>query len=161
MSVQLRPTRPADIPFVYETEHAAENRPFLLPWTEERHWQALAHPDIRHLIVEETESGRAVGYVIIAGLTNLHGSIELMRITISAKGKGYGRRVLRQVKRWAFEEQQAHRLWLDVKEENERALNLYLSEGFVIEGKLRECLKTGERYESLLVLSMLSSEYRD
>ncbi|WP_413541975.1 hypothetical protein [Brevibacillus sp. WF146] len=46
--------------------------------------------------------------MIIAGLTNLHGSIELMRITISAKGKRYGRRVLRQVKRWAFEEQQAH-----------------------------------------------------
>lgn len=119
----------------------------------------MTNPDIRHLIAERTETGQPVGYVILAGLAQPHDSIELMRITLAVKGKGYGRAILRQVKQWAFADRKANRLWLDVKETNERALHLYLSEGFRIEGKLRECLKTGDGYESLIVLSMLSSEY--
>ncbi len=72
-----------------------------------------------------------------------------------------GRTILRQVKKWAFADRKAHRLWLDVKETNERALQLYLSEGFCMEGTLRESLRTGDAYESLIVLSMLRREYTD
>lgn len=82
-----------------------------------------------------------------------------MRITIAVKGKGYSRNILRQIKHWAFIEQKAHRLWLDVKETNNRARSLYLSEGFHIEGTLRDCLKAGDAYESLIILSMLATEY--
>ncbi|WP_412679524.1 GNAT family N-acetyltransferase [Brevibacillus agri] len=66
---------------------------------------------------------------------------------------------MRQIKEWAFREQKAHRLWLDVKETNGVARALYLSEGFREEGILRDCLKTGDTYESLVVLSMLADEY--
>jgi RimJ/RimL family protein N-acetyltransferase len=52
-------------------------------------------------------------------------------------------------------------LWLDVKTHNDRARALYLSEGFREEGLLRECLKTGDGYESVFILSMLESEYAD
>ena len=159
MTIRLRLTTPEDIPFVYELEHAPENSAFLIPWSKERHQEALTNPDIRHLIVEKTETGQPAGYAIIAGLTNSHDAIELMRITVATKGEGYGRSILREIKRWAFTEQRAHRLWLDVKETNEPARNLYLSEGFRIEGTLRDCLKTGDKYESLIVLSILSSEY--
>lgn len=82
-----------------------------------------------------------------------------MRITVAVKGKGYGRAVLHQVKHGAFSERKANRLWLDVKETNERALQLYLSEGFRVESTLRECLKTGDVYGSVIVLSMLRREY--
>ncbi|USG67685.1 GNAT family N-acetyltransferase [Brevibacillus ruminantium] len=159
MRIRLRPTSPKDIPSIYETEQMEENRVYILPWEKERHQLSLTDPDIRHLIVEEADTSRVVGYVILAGLTNPHGSIELLRITISEKGKGYGRQVLREIKRRAFHEWGANRLWLDVKEENKRALQLYLSEGFIMEGKLRECLKTNDRYESLIVLSLLAREY--
>jgi diamine N-acetyltransferase len=159
MTIRLRPTTPADIPFVYETEHAEENRRYIIPWSAEQHLQSLSDPDHCHLIVEEAQSGRSVGYIILAGLQNPHHNLELMRITIGEKGKGYGREALRLIKHRAFEEKGAHRLWLDVKEQNERAKALYVSEGFVVEGTLRECLKTGEQYESLIVLSMLETEY--
>lgn len=159
MTIRLRLTTPEDIPFVYELEHASENSAFLIPWTKERHQEALTNPDIRHLIAEKTETGQPAGYAIIAGLTNSHDAIELMRITVATKGKGYGRSILREIKRWTFTEQKAHRLWLDVKETNDRARNLYLSEGFRIDGTLRDCLKTGDQYESLIVLSILSNEY--
>jgi diamine N-acetyltransferase len=157
MAIRLRPTTREDIPFVYHTEHAEENSRFIIPWSMEQHEQCLSDPNRRHLIVEA--DGTAVGYVILAGLQNEHGSIELTRITIAEKGKGYGRETLRLIKQWAFEQQGAHRLWLDVKEHNERAKRLYLSEGFVVEGTLRECLKAGDSYESLIVLSVLRREY--
>jgi len=63
------------------------------------------------------------------------------------------------VKKLCFEEWRAHRLWLDVKEHNMRARHLYESEGFVREGVLRECIRNGETYESLIVMSMLEQEY--
>jgi RimJ/RimL family protein N-acetyltransferase len=66
---------------------------------------------------------------------------------------------LRETKRFAFDELKAHRLWLDVKQTNARARQLYEAEGFTTEGVLRECLKTDGKYESLVVMSMLRGEY--
>jgi len=46
-----------------------------------------------------------------------------------------------------------------VRSANARALALYRSEGFVEEGCLRESVKSGDGYDSLIVLSMLKDEY--
>jgi diamine N-acetyltransferase len=46
-----------------------------------------------------------------------------------------------------------------VKSLNTRALALYRSEGFVEEGRLRDSVKTEDGYDSLVVMSMLESEY--
>ena len=56
----------------------------------------------------------------------------------------------------------AHRLWLDVKDFNLRAKYLYETEGFMIEGKLRENI-LGEKWflSHFYILSMLEHEYRD
>lgn len=96
----------------------------------------------------------------MAGLAEANQSIEFRRIVITEKGRGYGREALRRVKSMAFGELKAHRLWLDVKEHNFRARHVYESEGFVVEGKLRECLKSEDGYESLVVMSILRDEYK-
>jgi RimJ/RimL family protein N-acetyltransferase len=67
---------------------------------------------------------------------------------------------VRLVKRAAFERQNAHRLWLDVLDFNVRARRLYETEGFVVEGTRRDCLRRGDRYVSAVIMSMLESEYR-
>lgn len=85
MTILLRPTKAADIPFVYELEHAPENSRYLIFWQAQRHQGALSNPDILHLIAEQTETGQPIGYVILAGLANPHDSIELMRITASTQ----------------------------------------------------------------------------
>jgi diamine N-acetyltransferase len=59
----------------------------------------------------------------------------------------------------AFRDLKAHRFWLDVKSLNRRALALYESEGFVEEGRLRESVRAGDAYDSLIVMSMLDREY--
>jgi diamine N-acetyltransferase len=46
-----------------------------------------------------------------------------------------------------------------VKEHNTRARHVYETEGFVAEGKMRECLKAGDIFETLIIMSMLKDEY--
>ena len=160
MRVRLRRTTEGDLDFVLAAEGAEENRRFVGQWTREQHGRSLSNSDLAHFIVEGVEDGRAVGYVIMAGLLDADRSAEFRRVVITEKGKGYGREVLRAVKRMAFEELKAHRLWLDVREHNGRARRLYESEGFVVEGMLRECVSVGGGWESLVLMSLLEQEYR-
>jgi RimJ/RimL family protein N-acetyltransferase len=98
--------------------------------------------------------------VILGGLANPDSSIEFRRIVVVRKGQGYGRAIVRAVRELAFDELQAHRLWLDVKEHNARARALYKSEGFSEEGLLRECIRGPAGFESLVVMSLLHHEFR-
>lgn len=155
-ALQLRKTEDRDLDYVLAVEHSDENRSFVIPWSREQHRQALVDPDIVHVIVE---TQIRVGYVILAGLVGPNQSVELRRIVISEKGKGYGRAAVEMVKDLVFETYQAHRLWLDVKAQNQRARGIYHSAGFIIEGMLRECLRTEDGFDSLVVMSMLRKEY--
>ena len=159
MSIRLLRTKEDDLDFVLSAEQSAENRSFVSVWVRAQHLGAVTAEDALHLIIENTADGSRVGYVILAGLADANQSIELRRIVVTEKGKGYGKEALRLVKKLAFEELKAHRLWLDVKEHNVRARNLYESEGFVAEGLLRECIKGEVGFESLVVMSMLDGEY--
>jgi RimJ/RimL family protein N-acetyltransferase len=159
MEITLRRTTPDDIDFVSKSEHDESNKPFIGQWTKEQHINSLQNPDIYHVVVEHIESGRSLGYIILAGLTNPNKSIEFMRIVINDKGKGYGKMTVHLVKKLVFEELKAHRLWLDVKEFNLRAQKLYESEGFMYEGKLRDYVRTNNNYESIIIMSILETEY--
>lgn len=158
--VVLRPTTIADLDFVLAAEAAPDNRRFVLQWSREQHVTAIGSPNIAHRILEDPLKRQAVGYVILLGLEEPHRSIEFRRLVVTEKGRGYGRAAVRAIKRFAFEEFGAHRLWLDVKEFNHRAKQLYASEGFTTEGLLRECYVGEGGFESVYVMSMLESEYR-
>jgi RimJ/RimL family protein N-acetyltransferase len=80
-------------------------------------------------------------------------------MAVQAKGAGFGRAALRMAKKIAFDDLGAHRFWLDVKKRNGRAQALYDSEGFVVEGELREAVKVESGFESMVVMSMLRSEF--
>jgi RimJ/RimL family protein N-acetyltransferase len=159
MNIRLLRTSENDLDFVLIAEQSAENRSFVTVWAREQHLGALASEDLSHLIIENIADGSRVGYIILAGLADANQSIEFRRIVVTEKGKGYGKEALRLVKKLAFEELKAHRLWLDVREHNVRARHVYESEGFVAEGLLRECIKTEVGFDSLIVMSMLFSEY--
>lgn len=157
--LRLRLTEPDDLDFVLRTEQDAENRLYVSQWPREQHLSAISDPDQLHLIVEDRLAGVPVGYVILAGLDNPHHCVELRRIALAVRGKGIGKEALRIVIGWTFEEQGAHRLWLDVKDFNARARHVYASLGFVEEGTLRECIRSGDRYESLVIMAMLKREF--
>ena len=161
--VRLRPTMLSDLDFVTSVEADAHNLPFITPWERTQHEGAVRFPDFRHFIVEAGEGFDAAGFVILQGCRNPHGSVELKRVVLQAKGQGYGRECVRQLKRMAFRDLRAHRFWLDVKSLNARALALYQSEGFVEEGRLRESVRVMidgvDGFDTLIVMSMLDREY--
>ena len=158
--VRLRPTMLSDLDFVVGVEEDAANRPYITPWERTQHEGAVRFPDFRHFVVEAGTGTEPVGFVILQGCRSPNRSVELKRIVLQPKGRGYGRDCVRLLKRMAFRDLGAHRFWLDVKETNTRALALYASEGFAVEGRLRECLRTDVGYASLVVMSVLEAEYR-
>ena len=157
--LKLRPTLLSDLEYVQSVETDAHNRPFITPWERTQHEAALRIPDFRHFIVEAGQSGSRDGFIILQGCRNPHRSVELKRIVLQTKGQGLGRACVRVLKRMAFRDLHAHRFWLDVKSLNQRALALYASEGFVEEGRLRESVRLGDGYDSLVVMSLLDREY--
>ncbi len=136
--VTLRSTQIPDLDYVLAAESSPENSPYIGQWPREQHIDLFSQADGAHLIVEagqptQPEKLEKVGYVIVQGLTNPDASIELKRLVITRKGRGYGREAIELVKEMAFEKYHAHRLWLDVKDFNYRAQSLYKSTGFVLE----------------------------
>jgi diamine N-acetyltransferase len=157
--VRLRPTMQSDLEFVLSLERDPENLPYITPWEKIQHEAAIRFPDFRHFIVEGGADFASIGFVIFIGCRSQQQCIELKRMVIQAKGSGFGRAALRAAKKIAFDDLNAHRFWLDVKKRNTRAQALYDSEGFVFEGQLREAVKTDSGFESLIVMSMLRSEF--
>lgn len=158
--IQLRKTEVEDLEFVIESERDYENAKFVGQWTKEEHLCSLDNEDILHLIIEKTDTKKAIGYVIIAGIQNPNNSIEFRRFVVCEKGNGFGRKTLELIKELSFTKLNAHRLWLDVRVKNIRAQRVYKSEGFSEEGILRECVFHHNEYESLIIMSILKSEYK-
>jgi diamine N-acetyltransferase len=157
---RLRPTMLSDLDWVASLEADPANLPFITPWDRTQHEGAIRFPDARHFIVEAGNGTQPrAGFVILQGCRNPNRSVELKRIVLQPKGQGLGRTCVRALKRMAFGDLHAHRFWLDVKALNQRALALYVSEGFVEEGRLRESVRVGDGWDSLIVLSMLDREY--
>ena len=159
--IQLRWTTESDLDAVLPLEQDAENRLCIIPWQREQHRAACSHPDLAHLIIETRQASRMIGFLLLAGRESPHQSIEFRRIVIADKGKGYGKEALKLVKQLVFGQWKAHRLWLDVFDDNHRARHVYASEGFIEEGVLRECVSVEGRFESLVVMSLLAQEYFD
>lgn len=157
--VRLRPTMASDLEYVLSLEGDEANLPYITPWQRTQHEAAIRFPDFRHFIIEAGQELESAGFLILIGCKSRHQSLELKRMVVQSKGAGYGRAALRVAKKVAFDDLGAHRFWLDVKMHNGRAKALYDSEGFVVEGTLRESVRTAQGFESLVVMSMLRPEF--
>jgi RimJ/RimL family protein N-acetyltransferase len=155
----IRPTAESDLDFVLTAERSPENAPFIRQWSRDRHLQACNHPNERHWIVTDSATKNRAGYVILLGVQDPDQCLLIKRIVITQKGRGIGRLTLGKILDIAFLELEAHRVWLDVMEDNQRARSLYRSVGFVEEGRLRECVKTDRGFLSMWLMSMLRSEF--
>lgn len=152
-------TQLSDMEAIIALENSKENIPFILPNSKEEHCQLLSNKDVAHISLKN-KNAQLVGYLLLAGLANPHKSIEFRRLVIHQKGKGFGRAAIKMVKDYCFIELNCHRLWLDVLETNARARHLYKSEGFIEEGRMRECILVEGKFNSLILMSMLKQEYK-
>lgn len=157
MEIVLRETTEDDLEFVLDAERAPGAAHLVGQWPRHRHLEAIARSDEDHLIV--VGSGGRLGFAILQGIDGPHNSVEVRRIVVNRPGEGIGRRALSLVVDRAFVKHEAHRVWLDTFTGNERAQRSYAATGFVREGILREALLKNGRYESLVVMSILRSEW--
>lgn len=157
-AVKLRLASANDLDFILAQESRDDFANLILRWSREEHTNNLNSRDKCYFIVED-DLDRSIGYFILSGLTSPHRNIELTRIVMAEPGRGNGKLALRLIVKKVFEEYGAHRFWLDVFEFNQRARKVYQSVGFREEGVLREAVKRGDEYYSLVILSLLDREY--
>ena len=155
--LKLRATTTDDLNYIMKLQYAPENLKFIVPFSEEYHREILACADKLDIIVEELETGERVGYLMLRELDSP--CAEFTHVIIDKKNRGYGREAMKLLLKWTFEVKKFHRVWIDCKDYNSKALHLYESLGFVREGVLREILLTDGVYENLIVLGMLDREY--
>ena len=154
----LRLATSSDLDAIVALERTPVAREFVGQWSEDRHRATLDSTDARYY-VSETEAAEIQAYAILRGLREDSHAIELKRIVVAVPGRGLGRRILQELQRIAFLELGAHRLFLDVFEDNARARYLYETLGFRYEGIMREAAQRDGRWCNLHLMSMLESEY--
>lgn len=153
----LRRASADDLSYILDLEQKFRGMRLLSGNDRVTHERQFSNPDCLYWIVE-TDAGPA-GFVIMRDIHSKDRNIELQRIAVAEPGRGLGSQVLRVVMEKAFREFGAHRLWLDTYSDNARAQHVYRSAGFKQEGILRECKKWGDEYRSLVLMSILESEY--
>ena len=158
--IHFEKTTTADIPTIIAMEKDAENVDYIFQYNVKEHQEAIDSEDLQHLKVVDNQ-GVIVGFLILSGLKLQEDNLELKRIVINQKGKGYGKQTLKMLQYLAFQKLNAHRLWLDVFDDNLRAIHVYKSVGFVKEGTKRECVKSQNGYRNLIFMSILKSEYQN
>ena len=106
------------------------------------HQQQLTD-DALMFIVEDTAKGGAVGQVSVYNIDRETGEAEVGRFIAApnASGKGFIRAAILALTHFAFEELSLARLYLEVFANNERAIRLYTSVGFVV---VEDAAKAGE-----------------
>ena len=157
--VSLKAAKVEDIDFIIALEHRDEHARFIYRWDREAHERALRDPDTSTVIFDNGDR-TPVGYAILTGLRTPQRSIFLKRLAISEPGRGYGKLAMRALIDMAFQDLGAHRFWLDVFPDNERARRLYRAVGFVEEGVLRDAALQDGQHASLVIMSILEDEYR-
>jgi len=101
-----------------------------------------------------------VGFAYLRQLGRPERSIELHRLAIGNRNKGYDSEFLKLILVEAFGPLNANRLWLDVFPENVRARNIYQRLGFAEEGTLREVYFQNGEFRSTIIMSILAREYQ-
>jgi RimJ/RimL family protein N-acetyltransferase len=75
------------------------------------------------------------------------------------QGKGYGKKALLMLMRFAFKKMNLYRLEAEVIDYNDKAKSLFEKAGFVLEGRLREAKYNDGKYFDILRYGMLKPEY--
>jgi RimJ/RimL family protein N-acetyltransferase len=157
--MRFRSATPADIAQICALEKLPEFRTLVGSWPEDQHRRLLADPTAAYIVVED-QPGQIAGFAILQGLLSEHRQVELKRLVVRTPNQGVGRKLLAEAADRAFGEHRAHRLFLDVFVTNGRARHVYENFGFRKEGIMRDAVYRDGTYHSLVLMSLLETEYR-
>ena len=137
--------------------------PGFLDAEEQRQWFGrirLARDRKYYIVCDETHD--FIGIVRTDEIDRANRSMRVgADIVPELRGRGYGRKVYRVLKKYCFDHLNMHRIWLAVLNVNDVALSLYEKEGFEIEGRYREAVFRDGRYHDYIIMSLLEGKYRE
>ena len=148
----------SEIDTIKKIESHKDNRNFIWIGTYEEHKAEIDDKNHLLLVFKRKEDLTIIGYALIR-LDYKSEIFELRRIAISEKGRGYGKEAMLAILRYAFEERNTNRFWLDVYPDNTIGIQLYESLGMHRDGVLRQNYKADRGYLDQIIYSMLRSEY--
>lgn len=125
---------------------------------EEEKWFEKTTNDDKNRVLAIEANGKHIGNV---GLHNIdfRNRNAMLGIMIGDKkywNKGYGEDAIKMLIFFAFEEMNLHRIFLYVREDNERAIRCYEKCKFEKEGVLRESWFSNGKYHNTLVMGILN-----
>lgn len=148
----------ADIETIIKLENHKDNRNFIWLGTYEQHKAEIEDKNHSLFVFRQKEDNLIVGFALIR-FDFKSEVFELRRIAISHKGIGYGKEVMSSLLKYAFEEININRFWLDVYPDNTIGIKLYKGLGMHRDGVLRQNYKSERGYLDQIIYSMLKSEY--
>lgn len=168
--IRLRAVERDDLPKFHEFVNDPEvtrGLAMYLPMSlrdEESWFDAQRNPNEKPLVIDirKGKGWKLIGNCGVFGIDWTNRSAEL-GIMIGEKAewnKGYGAEAMTLLLRHGFETLNLNRLFLRVYAENVRAVRSYEKAGFVLEGRLREAVYKHGKYDDVLMMSVLRSEWQ-
>lgn len=168
ISVRLRQVRLDDSGLLFEWINNRDlvilNAPFRpISYQEHQEWfENLGfRKNLKFFIIEDIESGLALGSCQLTNIHEIHRSAELqIRMGRSDfHNKGAGSEAVRLLVEYGFTKLKLHRIMLYVFSTNLRAIHVYKKNGFTKEGVLREAAFIEGRWLDIFVFGLINSVY--
>lgn len=134
-----------------------EQKSHFLPWGEPSFKACFTEPQYKHWGAFSTApTEKLLGYIIFMEMLP---EIELLNITIDSdyRRQGIAQKLLHTAFSFFCQEQQVNRCFLEVRQSNLAAQQLYLQQGFVFSGKRPRYYQTATGKEDALLMEKLMS----
>ena len=114
-------------------------------------------------VIAKKETEEYIGQLDLIKIdwVNRIGTLGIVIGTKDYLSKGYGSEAINLIQEFAFNKLNLHKLDLEVRAYNERAISCYKKCGFVEEGRIRENFFTDGKYTDTLFMGILKSEYQN
>ncbi|MCL1882652.1 MAG: GNAT family N-acetyltransferase [Defluviitaleaceae bacterium] len=126
--LRLRTANIDDYDFINKAEQDEDCTPWVNNWPLHARIEKFGDNNFYQTIIETFE-GNPVGFIDFRDMLS-DTQVELKRIVIAERGKGYGKEAMYLSQRFAFEVLNRNRLYLGTKVNNARAIHLYHATGF-------------------------------
>ncbi len=144
--MKLLPLAETHLESVYSIEIQAHTH----PWTETMIRDVTSRGACHHVLIDDD---KVVGYFYAQ---NIIGEVTLLNIAVdpTLQGKGYGKQLIESFLALC-EQRNAESAWLEVRESNTRAADLYESAGFNEVDRRRNYYPTSEGKEDAIIMSYI------
>ena len=124
-------------------------------------WKQVFEDENRKILAIHTKQGVHIG----EGQLEIEWALQEAQLFILIGRKDlwhqhYGTMALVQLLDQAYESYELHRVWADIPEYNEHALQMFRHLGFVLEGHLRKTHRKDDEWYDSFAMGLLTDEYR-